>query len=100
MPSAMSSDPLTVVNPPKVAPSIAEFREEARQWLAARAPRRDTTSLTDDGDEHSVSVWHNLTFEAEKALIDRLREWRRLRFDAGYGPVSWDPEYGGRGLPP
>ena len=29
-----------------------------------------------------------------------MRAWQRLKFDAGYGAISWPTEYGGAGLPP
>jgi alkylation response protein AidB-like acyl-CoA dehydrogenase len=47
-----------------------------------------------------VSVFHDLSFEAEKALLDRLREWQRTKFEAGYGALTWPEEFGGRGLTP
>src|SRR5262249_12880376 len=34
----------------------------------------------------------------ERACIDELRSWQRLKFDAGYGAISWPEEYGGAGL--
>ena len=36
--------------------------------------------------------------EEEKAHIDEIPAWQRLKFDAGYGAISWPREYGGEGL--
>ena len=47
----------------------------------------------------NVAVFHNLTRDQERACIDELRAWQRLKSDAGYGSISWPVEYGGTGLP-
>jgi alkylation response protein AidB-like acyl-CoA dehydrogenase len=40
-----------------------------------------------------------MTHEEETAYLDRVREYRRKRFDAGYGAISLPEEFGGAGLP-
>lgn len=82
---------------------LAEFRRRARRWLTETGvPRR----VADEGfppwgeGSDDVSVFHDLSFEAEKQLLDRLRAWQRRKYDAGYGALTWPAEFGGQGLGP
>ena len=85
---------------PPSLPTIDEFRAEARAWLSQRVPlRRQRATNWGEGSDR-VPVFHNVSVEEERKVIDDLRAWKRQRFDAGYGPLSWPPEYGGRSLPP
>jgi alkylation response protein AidB-like acyl-CoA dehydrogenase len=62
-----------------------EFREEVRTWLQTALPQgwiESRDSLTEDQQ------------------IEIRREWDRTLFKAGYGGLSWPPEYGGRGAGP
>ncbi|MCW2791780.1 MAG: acyl-CoA dehydrogenase domain protein [Nocardioides sp.] len=84
-----------------MTPSLEDFRTEAAQFLAASGlPRRpeDDTVVWGVG-ELDVSVFHNLSREAEAALIDELKSWQRRKFEAGFGAITWEEAYGGRGLP-
>lgn len=54
-------------------------RAQAREWLRGHAPANEALR-----DPHDVSVFHNLDHEAELAVLQRLREWQRAKFDAGY----------------
>jgi alkylation response protein AidB-like acyl-CoA dehydrogenase len=45
-----------------------------------------------------VSVFHDLSDEEERDLLDRLMAWQRRKFDAGYGAITWPTEHGGAGL--
>ncbi len=47
----------------------------------------------------SVAVFHNMSFDDEKALIDEARAWQQRKADAGYASIDWAPEFGGAGLP-
>jgi alkylation response protein AidB-like acyl-CoA dehydrogenase len=81
-------------------PDPAEWAAEAEAWLEANAKRRPPSDEPAWGvGSDDVALFHNLDFEAEKALIDELREWQRLKSDAGYGSITWPVEYGGAGLP-
>ncbi|MGX7732075.1 acyl-CoA dehydrogenase family protein [Rhodococcus sp. 2H158] len=84
-------------------PNLEEFRDQARAWLAEsglpRAGADDGVPVWGSGSD-DVSVFHNLSFEAEKALLDRLRESQRTKYEAGYGALTWPEEFGGRGLSP
>jgi len=74
----------------ETSPNI--FAEQARSWLATRLPPRGSTP------RRSVAVFHDLPPDEERALLARIREWLRIRFDAGYGAISWPVEHGGAGL--
>lgn len=74
------------------AEELAEFGRTARAWLADRLPARR------DDDRRPVSVFHNLPFADEQALIARIQDWLRIKFDAGYGALTWPVEDGGAGL--
>ncbi|MFF5991231.1 acyl-CoA dehydrogenase family protein [Prauserella flavalba] len=71
---------------------LAEFTETARKWLAEHLEPRG------DAPRRSVAVFHDLPYDEERALIARIQEWLRTRFDAGYGALSWPVEHGGAGL--
>lgn len=78
-------------------PDLAAFVGQARQWLASVAEPRTGRAWGDGSD--SVSVFENWTAEQERAETDRIRAYEQARFDAGFGPVTWPEEYGGRNLP-
>jgi alkylation response protein AidB-like acyl-CoA dehydrogenase len=81
--------------------SLEHFRREVRAWLDGNAKRREPAGSRPwgEGDER-VPVFRNLDAAAERADVDRLRAWRARKFDAGMAAVWFEPEYGGRGLPP
>ena len=82
---------------------IATFTLEARAWLDANA---DLRSINESGrrelvwgeGEFSVSVFHNLSFEEEKAIIDNAMAWTQKKAEVGYHKITWEPEFGGMGL--
>ena len=81
-------------------PDPAEWAAEAEAWLEANAERRPPAEEFAWGvGSDNVALFHNLDFEAEKALIEDLKAWQRSKSDAGYGSISWPVEYGGAGLP-
>ncbi len=79
--------------------SVEEFSEEARIWLDANASRRpmDAKSGWGEGSD-DVSIFHNLAYEDEKALLDRAKAWQQKKSDAGFGAITWPQEWGGAGL--
>jgi alkylation response protein AidB-like acyl-CoA dehydrogenase len=79
-------------------PSVESFAAAAREWLAARLPPADPGHLAWGEGSDDVSVFHRLSFDAEKALLDRAMAWQQQKYDAGYGAITWPPEYGGAGL--
>lgn len=80
--------------------TIEEFRAEAREWLASKVARRETSRREWGRGSDRVPIFHNLTRAEEQQLIDECRAWRRLRYDEGFGALSWTTEHGGRGLLP
>jgi alkylation response protein AidB-like acyl-CoA dehydrogenase len=65
-------------------PTVEEFRETARTWLAGHrsaAPRDYGAICPPD-------------------LVDQGLAWQRLLFEHGYAGIHWPVEHGGRGLTP
>ena len=83
------------------AVSLEEFVDEARRWLEAHAePRQDSTGHEAWGDgEFSVAVFHSLSTDHERALLDRLRRWTQTKATRGYHAITAPPDEGGLGLP-
>jgi alkylation response protein AidB-like acyl-CoA dehydrogenase len=63
-----------------VAPTLAEFRARARDWL-------------DQADIPDVPLDHHERFNV-------LRDWQRTLYDAGWVGIGWPDEFGGQGLTP
>ena len=81
-------------------PDLESYVASARAWLDENAERRPPASSLAWGEgSDNVALFHNLSFEAETALIDAQRRWQQLKSDAGYGSISYPSEYGGAGLP-
>ncbi|MFM8846741.1 MAG: acyl-CoA dehydrogenase family protein, partial [Actinomycetota bacterium] len=84
-------------------PSLEEFTRTAREWLEANASYRtggsDDKELVWGEGEFSVSVFHSLTFEEEKALLDRGKAWIQKKAERGYHAITAPVEYGGLGYP-
>src|SRR5689334_11782025 len=84
-------------------PDIEQWRAEARDWLASVLPKRsDRSETASDRSETApdYAVFANISEEAEHAMLDRVRAYRRQRFDAGYGAIALPSELGGAGLSP
>ncbi|MGU3432470.1 acyl-CoA dehydrogenase family protein [Actinomycetes bacterium M1A6_2h] len=78
-------------------PDIASFTDDAVAWLESVASRR-TESVWGSGSD-SVAVFENWTAEEERTHTDEISVYERAKFDAGWGPLNWSPEFGGRDLP-
>jgi alkylation response protein AidB-like acyl-CoA dehydrogenase len=78
-------------------PDFETFTAEARAWLATVAAPRTEQAWGEGSD--SVAVFENWTEEQERAETERIRTYEQARFDAGWGPLTWSEEYGGRALP-
>ncbi len=54
--------------------TLDRFIDDAREWLDANAPRRDGSAEAPDAEhDFSVSVFHSLSFEDERALLQRIQ---------------------------
>jgi acyl-CoA dehydrogenase len=75
-------------------PEMAAWRSGVRDWLHSMLPPRpeQPEGPTD------YSVFQNITEEAERSLLDKVRAYRRQRYDAGYGAIALPVELGGAGL--
>ena len=77
-------------------PDMRAWRAEAREWLASELPRRPERP---EGPT-DYAVFQNITEEAERDLLDKIRAYRQQRYDAGYGAIALSEELGGAGLSP
>jgi alkylation response protein AidB-like acyl-CoA dehydrogenase len=75
-------------------PPLDEFAAAARSWLTANVPAASAVN-----DDHDVSIFHDLSREAEQQVLADLRAWQRAKFDAGYGAIAWPADLFGAGLP-
>jgi alkylation response protein AidB-like acyl-CoA dehydrogenase len=77
-------------------PDMEAWRAPLREWLASVLPRRSERA---EGAA-DYAVFQNITEEAERELLDKVRAYRRQRYDAGYGAIALPAELGGAGLSP
>jgi alkylation response protein AidB-like acyl-CoA dehydrogenase len=78
---------------------LEAWRAEVRAWLATVAePRTEETFVWGEGDPR-LHIFLSMSHDEEQAYLDRVREYRKQRYDAGYGAISLPEEYGGAGLP-
>src|SRR5689334_2822825 len=77
-------------------PDMEAWRATSREWLASVLPRR---SDRPEGPA-DYAEFQNITEEAERELLDKVRAYRRQRYDAGYGAIALSAELGGAGLSP
>lgn len=75
------------------ADDLRAFEAKCRDWLDSRLARRKAAQ-----EEPNYSIFHNLSHEDEKAVIDAGRAWQGERVDAGFGAMTWPPKWGGQGL--
>jgi alkylation response protein AidB-like acyl-CoA dehydrogenase len=83
-----------------VSESPAEFAARGEAWLAQRLPRRPVGTVPAKWGEgsDSVSLFHNLSADDERAVVDRQRAYCRDKSAEGFHAIMWAPEYGGLGL--
>ena len=65
-------------------PEQAEFRAEARAWLAANAP--------------NYTARRGRSGAATAEDLARAKAWQKCKAEAGWVGLHWPVEYGGRGL--
>jgi alkylation response protein AidB-like acyl-CoA dehydrogenase len=83
-------------------PTLDEFTVAARSWLEANATLKaggdDDRELAWGEGDFSVSVFHALPFDEERALLERIKDWTQRKAEHGYHAITWAPEFGGLGL--
>jgi alkylation response protein AidB-like acyl-CoA dehydrogenase len=92
---------VTDTQAPPAVPTVEDFAAEARAWLDANAKRKSDAEGIDQTwgvGEFSVSVFHALTADEERALLTRMKKWLQLKATKGYHAISWPVEFGGLGL--
>ena len=82
-------------------PTLDEFTTECRAFLDARyvLKRQERTRFAWGVGSDRVAVFEEADREAERPIIDAVRQWRRSLWDAGLGWICGPTDLGGRGLP-
>ncbi|HEY3976910.1 MAG TPA: acyl-CoA dehydrogenase family protein [Streptosporangiaceae bacterium] len=78
---------MTTIQAAGPAPDPAEYREQARAWLAGHLDRR----RPDDPAGADPAHWTPERDRRERAI-------QRALFEGGYAGIAWPREYGGQGL--
>ena len=79
--------------------SVEDFRTEAIAFLDAHATPKPAVQVFEWGrGSDDVAVFDEKDREAEAAEAEVSKEWRRSRFDNGFGWISGPEKFGGAGL--
>ncbi len=70
-------------------PQEAKFRDEARNWLKANAPKHLEEELTRAG--------HGRLKLQGKDFLSLAKDWQKKKAQGGWACMTWPKEYGGRG---
>jgi alkylation response protein AidB-like acyl-CoA dehydrogenase len=80
--------------------SLEEFTEQAKAFLEANAPRKEAEERFEWGKgSDKVAMFEEKDRRDELAELATAQEWRRKKFDAGYGWISGPKQFGGCELP-
>lgn len=79
---------------------LEEFASKAKSWLAGHAEPLTSGAIAWGAGEDDVSVFHDLSEAEEADLLRRAMAWQQLKFDAGFGAITWPREFGGASLGP
>ncbi|MDV6229835.1 acyl-CoA dehydrogenase family protein [Rhodococcus cercidiphylli] len=72
---------------------VRVFTEKAEAWLEENLARR-----TNESTDSNYAIFHDRSHDEERQLIDAAKLWQGVRVDAGFGAITWAPEWGGPGL--
>jgi alkylation response protein AidB-like acyl-CoA dehydrogenase len=78
---------------------LEAWRADVRSWLASVASPKDEEVLVWGEGDPRLQIFLSMSHDEEVAYLDRVRTYRRARFDAGYGAIALPEEFGGAGLP-
>ncbi len=79
--------------------SIEDFSAEATAFLDANATPKNTERKFVWGEgSDNISMFEERDTASEQELLAAAQEFRRRRFDAGFGWITGPTEYGGRAL--
>jgi acyl-CoA dehydrogenase len=79
--------------------SVEDFRSEAREFLKGVAePKPPMAEFKWGQGEDDVALFDEKTREEEARDGEAAKEWRRKRFDAGFGWITGPAKFGGRDL--
>lgn len=80
--------------------TLEAFQAEARAFLDANAPRKEARKKFVWGEgSDKVSMFEERDRDQELDDVRKACEWRRTKFDAGFGWITGPEQYGGRALP-
>ncbi len=80
--------------------SLDAFARDARAFLDDNAERREPEKAFVWGEgADNLAMFEERNRDTEAEMLAKAREWRRTKFDAGFGWVAGPPQYGGSGLP-
>jgi acyl-CoA dehydrogenase len=80
--------------------SIDEFEREATAFLEASVPERaaEEKFVWGEGPD-GIAAMEERDRETELREVAAAQDWRRKKFDAGFGWITGPEQYGGRALP-
>lgn len=80
--------------------SLDDFLAEAIKFLDDHAELReaDTGFRWGEGSDE-MGMFKEIDRDVEKVALDKAKDWRATRYDAGFGWIAGPTELGGRGLP-
>src|SRR5260221_12721037 len=73
-------------------PQEGAFRDQARQWVDANAPKQYEAELT------KASLGRIRL--AKEEIVDVGKAWQKKKAEGGWACLHWPKEYGGRGATP
>ncbi|MGB3771951.1 MAG: acyl-CoA dehydrogenase family protein [Rhodococcus sp. (in: high G+C Gram-positive bacteria)] len=73
---------------------VQAFAEKSEAWLAENLERRARNTTSDS----NYAIFHNRSHDEERELIEAATQWQGRRVDAGFGAITWAPQWGGPGL--
>jgi acyl-CoA dehydrogenase len=81
------------------AMSVEEFEVEAQAFLESNAkPREEEKKFVWGEGPDSVSLFDERGRAREREMLEKAKEWRAKKYDAGFGWITGPSTYGGREL--